>query len=228
MTINDYSEVLSQSFADLWSGVIGFLPELIVAAIIFIVGWLIGALFGRAVAQIVRSLKVDNALKGAGFEGAINRAGYKLDIGKFIGGLVKWFIIVVFLVAALDVLGLSQVNVFLQQVVLLFLPQVFVAVLILLVSVVIAEAVQHAVVGAARAAHMSSANFLGAVSRWAIWVFAILAALFQLGVAAAFVQTLFTGIVLAISLAVGLSFGLGGQEAAARYIERMKKEVSRE
>ena len=217
MTINDYSEVLSQSFADLWSGVIGFLPELIVAAIIFIVGWLIGALFGRAVAQIVRSLKVDNALKGAGFEGAINRAGYKLDIGKFIGGLVKWFIIVVFLVAALDVLGLSQVNVFLQQVVLLFLPQVFVAVLILLVSVVIAEAVQHAVVGAARAAHMSSANFLGAVSRWAIWVFAILAALFQLGVAAAFVQTLFTGIVLAISLAVGLSFGLGGRSRRAIY-----------
>jgi len=228
MTINDYSEVLTQSFQDLWAGVIGFIPELVVALIIFIIGWLIGALFGRAIAQIVRSLKVDNALRGAGFEGAVQRAGYKLDVGKFIGGLVKWFITVVFLVAALDVLGLSQVNVFLQDVVLLFLPQVFVAVLILLVSAVLAEAVQHAVVGTAKAAHMDSANFLGAVSKWAIWIFAVLAALFQLGVASAFVQTLFTGIVLALSLGVGLSFGLGGQDAAARYIERMRREVARE
>ena len=117
---------------------------------------------------------------------------------------------------------------FLQSVVLSFLPQVFVAVLILLVSAVLAEAVQHAVVGAAKAAHMSSANFLGAVSKWAIWIFAVLAALFQLGVASAFVQTLFTGIVLALSLGVGLSFGLGGQDAAARYIERMRREVSRD
>lgn len=228
MTINAYSEVLTASFQDLWSGVIGFIPELVVALVIFIIGWLVGALFGRAVAQIIRSLKVDSALRSAGLEGAVSRAGYKLDVGGFIGGIVKWFIIVVFLVAALDVLGLQQVNVFLQQVVLLFLPQVFVAVMILLVSAVLAEAVQRAVIGAAKAAHMDSANFLGAVSKWAIWVFAILAALFQLGVAAAFVQTLFTGIVLALSLAVGLSFGLGGQEAAARYIERMRKEVARE
>jgi hypothetical protein len=228
MTFNAYSEVLNSSFQDLWVGVIGFLPELVVAIIIFVVGWLVGSLFGRAVAQIIRSLKVDNALRSAGVEDAVQRAGYKLDVGAFIGGIVKWFILVVFLVAALDVLGLSQVNVFLQQAVLLFLPQVFVAVLILLVSAVLAEGVQHAVVGAAKAAEMDSANFLGAVSKWAIWVFAILAALFQLGVAAAFVQTLFTGIVLALSLAIGLSFGLGGTDAAARYIERMRKEVSRE
>ncbi len=228
MTINDYSEVLTASFQDLWAGVIGFLPELVIALVIFIIGWLVGSLFGRAVAQIVRSLKVDNALRSAGFEGAVQRAGYKLDVGRFIGGIIKWFIVVVFLVAALDVLGLSQVNVFLQSVVLSFLPQVFVAVLILLVSAVLAEAVQHAVVGAAKAAHMSSANFLGAVSKWAIWIFAVLAALFQLGVASAFVQTLFTGIVLALSLGVGLSFGLGGQDAAARYIERMRREGSRD
>jgi hypothetical protein len=228
MGISAYSEVLAESFQDLWAGVIGFIPELVVALIIFVVGWIVGALFGRAVAQIVRSLKIDNALKSIGFEAAFQRAGYKLDVGGFIGGIVKWFILVVFLVAALDVLGLTQVNVFLQQVVLLFLPQVFVAVLILLVSVVIAEAVQHAVVGTAKAAHMDSANFLGTVSKWAIWVFAILAALFQLGVAAAFVQTLFTGIVLALSLAIGLSFGLGGQDAAGRYIDNIRKEISRD
>jgi len=226
MLINTWSEVLTQSFQGLWAGVVAFIPNLVVAIVIFIVGWLVGALFGRAVAQIIRSLKVDNALKGAGLEKAMNRAGFRLDSGKFIGALVKWFIIIVFLVASLDVLGLNQVNVFLQQVVLLYLPQVIVAVFILLVAAVIAEAVQSAVMGAAKAAHMRSANFLGTFAKWSIWVFAILTALFQLGVASAFVQTFFTGIVLAISLGVGLSFGLGGQQEAANYLSRLRKEIS--
>jgi len=226
MILETWSEVLTRSFQDLWAGVVAFLPEIVIALIIFVIGWLVGALFGRAVAQIIRSLKIDNAIRGTGLESSMNRAGFRLDVGKFVGALVKWFIIIVFLVASLDVLGLTQVNEFLQQVVLLYLPQVIVAVLILLVSVVIAEAMESLVVGAAKAAHIRSANFLGSVTRWAIWVFAVLTALFQLGVAAAFVQTLFTGIVLALSLAIGLSFGLGGQDAAASYIEKMKKEIS--
>jgi len=228
MLFETWSDVLTRSFQDLWAGVVAFLPELIVALIIFVIGWLVGALFGRAVAQVIKSLKIDGALKGTGLENALNRSGFRLDVGKFVGALVKWFIIVVFLVASLDVLGLNQVNVFLQQVVLLYLPQVIVAVLILLVSVVIADAMEGVVVGAAKAAHIKSANFLGSVTRWAIWIFAVLTALFQLGIAAAFLQTLFTGIVLALSLAVGLAFGLGGQNAAANYLERMRKEISRD
>ena len=82
------------------------------------------------------------------------------------------------------------------------------------------------VTGAARAAEVRSAGFAGSVAKWAIWIFAILAALDQLQVASAFVQTLFTGIVVAIALALGLAFGLGGQEAASRYIERVRNDIS--
>ena len=81
-------------------------------------------------------------------------------------------------------------------------------------------------VTAARTAEIRSAHFAGAVAKWAVWVFAILVALSQLGIAAAFSQTLFTGVVIAISLAIGLSFGLGGQEAAARFIERLRGDMS--
>jgi len=176
MLINTWGDVLTKSFQDLWLGIVDFIPEFVVALVIFILGWIIGAVLGKAVAQILQALKLDNALRSAGFESAVSRAGFKLDSGAFVGELVKWFVIVVFLVASLDVLGLSQVNVFLQQVVLLFLPKVIVAVLIMLVAVVIAEAMQNLVVGSARAAHMRSANFLGTLTRWAIWVFAGLAA----------------------------------------------------
>ncbi len=226
MLINTWGDVLTKSFQDLWLGIVDFIPEFVVALVIFILGWIIGSVLGKAVAQIMQAMKLDNALRSAGLESAVSRAGFKLDSGAFLGELVKWFVIVVFLVASLDVLGLSQVNVFLQQVVLLFLPRVIVAVLIMLVAVVIAEAMQNLVVGSARAAHMKSANFLGTLTRWAIWVFAGLAALFQLGVASAFIQTLFTGVVIAMALAFGLSFGLGGQKAAADYLDTLKREMS--
>ncbi len=225
MLLNTWGEVLTLSFQNLWVGVVNFVPNLIVAIIIVILGWLIGALFGRAIWQVFRSLKVDEALRRAGFESIVRRGGMELDSGAFVGGLVKWFVIVIFLVAAFDVLGLSQVNFFLQEVVLGYLPNVLVAALVLLVAGVIGDVAGKVVVTSARAAGIGSAHFAGAIARWAIWIFAILVALSHLGIAAAFSQTLFTGIVIAVSLALGLSFGLGGQEAAARFIDKLSNEM---
>lgn len=225
MLLNTWGQVLTVSFQNLWIGVVNFVPNLVIALVILILGWLIGALLGRAVGQVFRSLKIDEALRRAGFESFMRRGGVDLDSGAFVGALVKWFVIIVFLVAAFDVLGLSQVNLFLQEVVLGYLPRVIAAALVLLVGGVVGDVAGRVVVTAARTAGVASAHFAGAIAKWAVWVFAILVALSQLGIATAFSQTLFTGVVIAISLAVGLSFGLGGQEAASRFIERLRSEM---
>lgn len=225
MVFQNTGVVVANSLQTLWVGVIGFIPELIVALIIFVIGWIIASLLARAVEQVIAAVKLDSALRGAGVEATLTRAGFTLNSGRFLGALVKWFIIVVFLVAALDVLQLDQVTMFLRQVVLGYLPQVIVAVLIMLVAVVIAEAMRKVVVGSAKAAGLRSAGFLGAVTKWAIWIFALLAALLQLGIAVTFLQTLFTGVVVALSLAFGLAFGLGGQSAASRYLDHLQAEM---
>lgn len=225
MIVQTWAQVLQQSFSNLLQSAVAFIPNLVLAVIIFLIGWFLGTLIGRVIAQAVRAVKVDHALKSAGVEEIVSRAGYTLDSGAFLGGLVKWFIIIVFLMASLQMLGLTAVSLFLTQVVVSFLPQVIVSVLILLAAAVVAEVAQGVVVGAARAAGIRSAGFAGAVTRWAIWAFAIIVALSQLGIGAQYFQTLFMGIVVALALSFGLAFGLGGQEAAARFIEKTRDDM---
>lgn len=226
MTLQDVLLSVKMAFTEMLSGAISLLPRFIFAILIFVIGWLLASFVGHLVSRLIKAVKLDHALERAHFGNVVKRAGFNLNAGAFIGGLVKWFVIVAFLVASFEVLGLNQVNVFLQSVVLLYLPQVIVAVLILLVAIVIADVLRKVVIGAARAAGVKSANFLGTITKWAIWIFALLAALVQLGIAVGFIQTLFTGVVVALSLAFGLAFGLGGQEAAARSIEKIRQEVT--
>lgn len=228
MLVQTWADTLQQSFQQMSIAVVNFVPYVVVSIVIFVIGWVIGAILGNIVAQIVRALRVDNALRSAGVEEVVSRAGFSLDSGRFLGELVKWFVIIVFLVASLDVLGLSQVNYFLQTVVLGYLPRVIAVVIMLLLAAVIAELAKSMVTASARAAGVSTSNLLGGITKWAIWIFALMAALIQLGVAETFLQTLFMGIVIALSLAFGLAFGLGGKEAAADYIKKLQKEVGRE
>jgi len=226
MVAQSWLGVLEQSFINLFYGVMSFVPNLLFAVIIFVVGLFIGAVLGRVVAQVVKAMRVDNALRVAGVGDVVARAGYALDSGAFVGALVKWFVVVVFLLASLEVMGLTQVTMFLDQIVLFYLPQVIVAAIILLAGAMLAQLTQNLVTGSARAAGILSATFVGTVARWSIWIISILAALSQLGVAPTILQTLFTGVVVALALAFGLAFGLGGQEVAARILEKTREALT--
>lgn len=226
MVLQTWVDVLRYSFASLWTGIIMFLPKLVVALVILFIGWAVGAAISKAISHFMKMIKFDEALKKAGFEDMAKKAGLELNSGHFLGGLVKYFIVVVFLIASFDVLGLNEVTSFLKGVVVDYLPNVIVAALVLLVGGVVGDVISRIVSASAKGAGLSSAGFVSTVSKWAVWVFAILVALSQMGIAGAFIQTLFTGFVVAVSLALGLSFGLGGQEAAARTIEKVRQNIS--
>ena len=224
--IRTWSEMLTTSFQGLLDGVISFLPNVIISIIIFIVGWVVGVQVGKWIDQLVKVLKVDRALQSLGIEELTEKAGYRLNSGVFIGGLFKWFIILAFLMAALDVLGLSQVNEFLRSI-LAYIPNVIVAVLILVVAALLGDLAKKVVSASAKAADVNQAHFLGEVSKWAVWIFAFFAAVNQLGIAGGFFQIIFTGLVAMLSLAGGLAFGLGGKDAAAEYISEIRRKVQR-
>lgn len=225
MMIESWKEVLQASFQNLWFGVVMFIPNLIVAIIVVLIGWAIASVVGKAVKKFFHTIKFDEALSKAGVENVVKRAGLHLDSGAFLGALVKIFIIVAFLIAGFNILGLDQVTQFLQQIVLGYVPQLIVAVLIILVGAVVGDVLGKIIVASSRTAGINSSELLGKIAKWGVWVFAILVALSQMGIAGPFIQTLFTGFVVALSLGLGLSFGLGGQEAAADIIRKVRDDV---
>jgi small-conductance mechanosensitive channel len=226
ISIQSFGANLYQSFWDVWYGFAGFVPALIIALVIFAIGWILGALIQKIIEGIFQSLKIDSLLKTAGLEDVVKRSGYTLKSGAFVGAIVKWFVIVIGLIMAFNELGLSDINIFLRDVVLTYIPQVLIAVLVLMVSVVIADALAKVVVASSRAAHIKSAHLLGNITKWAIWIFAILTALIHLGIAPGLIQTIILGVVLAVSLAAGLAFGLGSKEVAGRVVEKFWHQVS--
>lgn len=226
MLIETWSQALSSSFQTLAGGVVAFVPNIIIAIILFVIGWVVGEAVGMWIAKLVRSLKIDKALEKLDLHVLMQRAGYRLDSGLFLGTLIKWFVILGFLVAALDVLQLNQVNVFLQQV-LGYIPRVIIATIILIIAAIMADVLQKIVVASARAATVSSAELFGGITKWMIWIFAVVMALEQLGMMGPFLQIFMTGIVATITIAVGLSFGLGGKDAAQNFINRLRGDISR-
>lgn len=226
MIVTQSASAVQGSLGDLWYIMLLYVPAIIAALIVFIIGWVIGVILYRLIVEIARILRIDEVMRASGVADAVKEAGFKLNTGVFLGTLVMWFVMLGFLAASLQILGLSTVTVFIEQIVLLYLPHVIVAVLILILAAFVAEMVKKIVLGSARAAGSRHGNFAGSIAKWAIWIFAIMTVLTQLGIGAEFIQTLFTGFVIAVSIALGLAFGLGGKDAASRMIEHVRSEVA--
>jgi len=224
--VDQLSESFETSFDSVSSTVVLFVPKLFLALIVFVLGWIIGAIVGRFIAQVVSALRVDKAMQRAGVDAVVTRAGFRLNTGLFLGKIVEWFIMIIFLIVAFDILGLSQVNVFLVDTVLGYLPNVLVATLILVIAAILSDVAHKLVVGSAKAARLPSAHFLGGITKWAIWIFAILAALDHLGIASSLLETLFTGLVYMLTIAGGLAFGLGGKDSAQHFIQKLRGDIS--
>ena len=202
------------------------LPNILLAIIIFIIGLVVAKLVFKAIVKLCDALKLDDLLHPTGVARAIERAGYKLKTGRVLGYLVKWFIIVVFLMTSLDFLGLDPIRDSLAGI-LYYIPQVVVAAFALFIGFVLADFVKKVIKGSSKMLNFKAASLLANIARVAILVFAVLLALNALHIGREIVMILFVGAVSMISLAGGLAFGLGGRDAAARAIENARKELQK-
>lgn len=216
------SDIIGQSLVDTSLTLVAFLPNVILAIVIFVLGWAAGSVIGRAVTHVINLLRIDRALSKAGVDELSSKTGVKISVAGFIGGVVKWGLIVAFSVASAEILGLTQITQLLRDI-LVYIPNVIVAAVALIIAALLGDFVARIVSHSARGIGMKG-NFAAEVAKWSIIIVGgVFPALTQLRIAQGLVEVLFTGVVFALSLALGLAFGLGGRDAAARAIERMKQ-----
>lgn len=216
--ITDWGTALITSFATALALVFAFIPKLIGFLIILLIGWFVAKALGRIVTSLLRKVGFDNFSNRIGLNRFDQRMGVHLDAAGILGQIVFWFIFLIFLVPAVESLGITSATVILNQFI-AYIPSVFVAILILFLGALLATVVADIVRGLTATAGIGNPNIFAAVARWAILLFAIFMALSQLGIAPAIVELLFSAIVFGSALAFGLAFGLGGRDAAQRLIE---------
>ncbi|MDP3997979.1 MAG: hypothetical protein U1C49_03155 [Candidatus Andersenbacteria bacterium] len=224
--LSSWGGAVVNSLSELWVSFISFIPSLIAAIVVFFVGWAISVAIGRLVEKLLVILRVNQAFENIkGLKMAAARANLKINIPRLFGEIVKWFLITVTLLASTDILGLQDVAAFLRSV-LAYIPNVVVAALILVIAVLLANFVYRTVAAGVSAAGFTSGGAVAAISKWAIIVFAFMAALLQLNVAASLIQTLLTAIFAMVALAGGLAFGLGGKDMAAKWLKKAEEDLT--
>ncbi|MBI4122303.1 MAG: hypothetical protein HY461_03145 [Parcubacteria group bacterium] len=220
-----FAQTVLDSFETVWLGLLNLLPNVIAAIVVLIIGWFVASGLGKLVRRAVEFTQIDEAIDKAGLDKNLSDSGIDFNLGKLIGWLVKWFIIIGVFIAVADILNLPQITDFLKTVA-LFIPNIIIAVVILLVGFVLGNFTYKVVEKSITASRLStSAGVLAALAKWAIIVFAFLAALSQLNIAKELIQTLFTGLVGLVALAGGLAFGLGGKDEAKEMISKIKHEM---
>ncbi|HUQ79344.1 MAG TPA: small-conductance mechanosensitive ion channel [Patescibacteria group bacterium] len=213
-TISTWGDAVFLSLSNALNTFLAAIPLVIGALIIIVIGWLIAGVLARVVQELLRRAGADRlfAEHGGQVYGSKSR---EIKPSAVAGELVKWLIRFVFLVAAANVLGLTQVSLLLNDV-LLWIPNLIVAAIILLVAPVLARFVRGAIEVGAGQMGFTNASLLGRIAEVAIVAFAVIIAVNQIGIAENLVNTLFIGLVAALALAFGLAFGLGGRDVASQ------------
>ena len=224
--VTDWGTAVMTSLTAALALFLSAVPKVIGFIVILVIGWFIASAIAAAVSAVLRSVRFNDLAQRAGLSGFVQRMGLQTDAAGFVALIAKWFVRLIVLVSAFDALGLPAVSQVLDQL-LLWLPNLVVAIIALVIGGLAANALGRVVRGATAESGLGDPDLLANIARVAVWAFAIVVAVNQLGIATTLINTLFMATVGCVALALGLAFGLGGRDTAAMIV-RTWYEKSRE
>ena len=221
-----WSDAIMVSLQKFTNVIATVLPDIIAAVLALIVGLILAVLLGRLTKRLIKMTRLDLLLdKALKFE-QLKERGVEVKASSILGWAVKWFFIIVTFIATADILNLQQLTSFFKMVA-LYVPNVIIAVLILLFGFILADGLKGIVIKAVESSKLpkSLGGMLGMVARVAVIVFSIMASLTQLGIASDLIKILFTGFVAMLAIAGGLAFGLGSRDHVHAWLDKIRKEL---
>lgn len=220
--IQDTGDALQASLVGALNTFVSAIPRVVGFVLVLLIGWFIASLIARAVTALLRAINFNDLARRSGLAEFVQSMGVKTDSAGVIAGVTKWFVRLIVLVVAFDMLGLPAVSQVLREL-LLWLPNLIVALVVLVIGGLAASALSNLVRGATAQAGLTSSEALATIAKVGVWSFAIVVAVNQLGIAETLINTLMIGIVGALALGTGLAFGLGGRDRAAELLERASR-----
>lgn len=218
VSVTNIGQTVIDSLNNGLSAVVSFVPKFVAGLIILLIGFIVAAVLKRLIIEIFRALHIENLLRKYG----VPEGKEEFSWTNILSEIVRWFIIVLFLIPTASIWGLPQI-VSVLNTFLIYLPNVFVAAIIAVVGFVFARLAHDIVLASTRGVSRETSQAIASVTRWAVIIFTLLAVLNQLGVATDLIRILFTGFVAMVAIAGGIAFGLGGQNSAKSIIEELRK-----
>jgi len=197
-----------------------FLPQLLLAIVILIAGWILARVLRFSVVRGLRAINFNILTERAGVDAFLRQGAIKTDTIGILGTLAYWFAILAALMVSFNSLGLAYVTDLIGRL-LLFLPHVIVAVLILAVGTYFARFVSTSVIAYCRNVGITDAEWLGRLAMWTTMIFVVVIALDQVNIGGDIIRLSFLIILSGVVLALALAFGIGGQKQAASLLERL-------
>lgn len=218
--MRDVNQTLANTLNAALFNIINYIPRFISGFIILLLGIIIATFLKQILVEVLKFLKIETLLRRYGVPESKDGVNWTSILGE----LLRWFVIILFLIPAADVWGLGKFSGVLNSL-LLYLPNVFVAILLLLVGFVVSKLVYDLILASVRGLSRDAARTVAMVGRWSVLIFVFLVVLNQLGIATDLIRILFAGFVAMVALAGGLAFGLGGKEVAEELLEKLRKKI---
>jgi hypothetical protein len=221
MNVKEWTTLTTDAVTASLKSVVNYMPKLVGALVVILIGVLVAWAIKTVIVRVLKFVKLKPYTDAIGLNKVFPE---NLELTELLGDLAKWIIMIIFLLPALEILDLAQVNTLVTRVV-AYLPNVVVAVAIVIVGAIVADLISRVVESTASTIGAKTAAIAADVARWAVVVFVVLAALMQLGIATTLIDRVVTGLVAMGALAGGLAFGLGGQDTAKEAIVRLRKNL---
>ncbi len=225
LAVIEWKNLIVEPVTQMLTKMMAYLPVLLGALIILIVGWFVAKAIKRIVDWLLKLIRFDALADKAGISEILKKGNLEISAGEVISSLVYWLIVIMVLVMAVDALGLPKASDVLTSL-FAYVPKVIAALLVLVVAMFLASFVSGIVRTAAGNANLPKPEMFAGVSRWAIIIFAVTISLEQLGIASLLVTATFNIILGGVCLALAIAFGLGGKDIVAKYLEELKKRRS--
>src|ERR671914_2220302 len=202
-----------QLLQDALSAFFSYIPQLIGAIVILIVGYVVARVLQAIVGRVLQGIGFDRWMERGGIKQFFDRAETNQTPASILGALVFWFVFIIAITMAADALGIPQVSAVLGQLI-AYIPSIIAAILILILAALLANFVSGIVRGA------TGSGLLASVAQYAIIVYAVFAAITELGIAVELTAPTFLIVLGAVALGAAIAFGLGGREVAQDILQK--------